>query len=56
MNEPQDPDPNGLIAAMVGYHEMLASALHAGFTRREAFEMVRTIIQEHTRAASRGNQ
>ena len=56
MNNPKDPDPNGLLAAMIGYHEVLSNAVQAGFTRKEAFEMVRTMVQEQTWAAQSGGQ
>lgn len=56
MNEPQDPDPNGLLAAMVGYHEILASAVKAGFTRKEAFEMVLATVREHVRGTPNAGQ
>ena len=56
MNNPKDPDPNGLLAAMISYHEVLSNAMQAGFTRKEAFEMVRTTLQETMRAAQHGGQ
>lgn len=56
MSNPKDPDPNGLLAAMITYHEVLTNAMQAGFTRQEAFEMVRTLLQERTRTAQHGGQ
>ena len=56
MNNPKDPDPNGLLAAMITYHEVLSNAVQVGFTRKEAFAMVRTMVQEQTRAAQHGGQ
>ncbi|NDO78237.1 hypothetical protein GKZ75_08375 [Kocuria indica] len=56
MSDPQDPDPNGLYAAMVGYHEILSSAVQAGFTRKEAFAMVLTTVRAHAEGGARGGQ
>mgnify|MGYP007007015078 FL=1 len=56
MSNPKDPDPNGLLAAMISYHEVLTNAMQAGFTRKEAFEMVRTLLQDQMRAAKYGGQ
>lgn len=56
MNNPKDPDLNGLLAAMISYHEVLSNAMQAGFTRQEAFEMVLTMFQERARAAQHGGQ
>lgn len=56
MSDPKDPDPNGVLAAMIAYHEVLTSAMRAGFTRKEAFEVVRTMVQEQKRASQHGGQ
>lgn len=56
MNNPKDPDPNGVLAAMIGYHEILSNAVQAGFTRKEAFEMVLAMVHEHAKGTPNGGQ
>ena len=56
MNNPKDPDPNGLLAAMIAYHEVLSNAMQAGFTRKEAFEMVLAMLRENAKVTPDAGQ
>lgn len=56
MPESKDFDPNGLLAAMIGYHEILSSAMQAGFTRKEAFELVQTTVRAQMENEQRASE
>ena len=56
MSNPKDPDPNGLLAAMITYHEVLSNAVQVGFTRKEAFAMVLAMVHEHAKGAPNAGQ
>lgn len=56
MSDSKDFDPNGMLDAMIRFHEIMSSAMKAGFNREEAFELVRTMVQAYTEGAQRGSE
>ena len=56
MNNPKDPDPKGLLTAMITYHEVLSNAVQVGFTRKEAFAIVLAMVHEHAKGTPNGGQ